>query len=200
MHSPEKVGKSMFDSNRFQRLQQAPLWDFALTFYAQPGVEQACLVLQDRAGVDVCELLVHSWLYHYGLQVTPGALSMERKVRECWQQSVTAVLRQLRRDLKPQAAESEGIAQLRKTLQQAELQAERENLQRWQHWILQTSELNQRLTNCAISKQDVAQWLQSKLFSDGLAFDQVVVSPERENVREAIAILATRLDRYERPR
>ena len=93
----------MFDSNRFQRLQQAPLWDFALTFYAQPGVEQACLVLQDSAGVDVCELLVHSWLYHYGLQVTPSALSMERKARECWQQSVTAVLRQLRRDLKPQA-------------------------------------------------------------------------------------------------
>ncbi|RUR30447.1 TIGR02444 family protein [Vreelandella andesensis] len=190
----------MFDSNRFQRLQQAPLWDFALTFYAQPGVEQACLVLQDSAGVDVCELLMHSWLYQYGLQATPSALTVERKAREHWQLSVTAVLRQLRRDLKPQAAESEGIAQLRKTLQQAELQAERENLQRWQQWILQASKYNRRITNCAISKQDVAQWLQSKLFSDALAFDQEVVQPRRENVREAINMLATQLDRYERPR
>jgi len=200
MHSPEKVGKSMFDSNRFQRLQQAPLWDFALTFYAQPGVEQACLVLQDSAGVDVCELLVHGWLYQYGLQAAPSALAVEREAREHWQQSVTVVLRQLRRDLKPQAAVNEGVAQLRKTLQQAELQAERENLQRWQQWILQASKHNQRLTNCAISKQDVAQWLQSKLFSNVLAFDQEVVSPERENVSEALNMLATQLDRYERPR
>ncbi|WP_083007671.1 TIGR02444 family protein [Halomonas sp. GT] len=190
----------MFDSNRFQRLQQAPLWDFALTFYAQPGVEQACLILQDSAEVDVCELLVHGWLYQHGLQASPRALAVERKARERWQQSVTAVLRQLRRDLKPQAAMNKDIAELRKTLQQAELQAERENLQRWQHWILQASKHNQRLTNCAISKQDVAQWLQSKLFYDALAFDQVAVSPERENVREALNMLATQLDRYERPR
>ncbi|WP_301585360.1 TIGR02444 family protein [Halomonas alkaliantarctica] len=190
----------MFDSNRLQRLQQASLWDFALAFYAQPGVEQACLVLQDRAGVDVCELLVHGWLYQYGLQIMPDALAVERKASNHWQQSVTAVLRQLRRELKPQAVNNGAVAQLRKTLQQAELQAERENLQRWQQWILQASTHNQRLTNCAISQHDVAQWLQDRLFFDALALEQVVVQPEREKVREALNRLATQLDRYERPR
>ncbi|WP_434983688.1 TIGR02444 family protein [Vreelandella zhaodongensis] len=190
----------MFDSNRFQRLQQAPLWDFALTFYALPGVEQASLVLQDSAAVDVCELLVHGWLYQYGLQTTPNALAVERKARERWQKTVTVTLRQLRRDLKPQAIGNEAIAELRKTIKQAELQAERENLQRWQQWALQASENNHRLTNCAISKHDVAKWLQSKLFYRLLDSDGSFVSPVREECWEALNTLARQLDHRERPR
>ena len=94
----------MRDSNRLQRLQQRPLWDFALALYAKPGVEQACLTLQDEAGVDVCELLFHCWLYQHGLAAESGPLKAIREERYRWQQQVTATLRELRRTLKPQAA------------------------------------------------------------------------------------------------
>ncbi|KFC50074.1 hypothetical protein DK37_21675, partial [Halomonas sp. SUBG004] len=72
-----------------QRLQQRPLWDFALALYARPGVEQACLTLQDEAGVDVCELLFHCWLYQQGLAASPGPLATIRAERMAWQQQVT---------------------------------------------------------------------------------------------------------------
>lgn len=155
----------MLDSNRLQRLQQAPLWDFALMFYARPGVEQACLVLQDQAGVDVCELLFHRWLYEYGLEAQLEALVSLRKERHGWQQRVTEPLRGLRRDLKPQASHSEAIATLRKTIQQAELQAECENLQRWQQWAWHISGQNQGLENSDRRAHFDEKWLQYRLFS-----------------------------------
>lgn len=113
------------------RLCQAPLWEFALALYGRDGVEAACLSLQDEAGVDVCELLWHCWLYRHGLtcEVPPDA------VRH-WQRDVTAPLRRLRRALKAEARADEGVAELRRTLQQAELQAEREALSRLQRLAL----------------------------------------------------------------
>ena len=38
------------------------LWDFAVRLYAEPGVGEACLALQDRFGVDVPLLLWAAWL------------------------------------------------------------------------------------------------------------------------------------------
>ena len=35
----------------------SPLRDFALAFYARPGVSRACLKLQDEGGVDVLMLI-----------------------------------------------------------------------------------------------------------------------------------------------
>lgn len=107
------------------RLRDAPLWEFALALYGSGGVEAACLVLQDEAGVDVCELLWHCWLHHHGLACDASLEPFRR-----WQRQVTAPLRQLRRELKPEAQESESVAALRRTLKQAELQAEREALSR----------------------------------------------------------------------
>ena len=187
----------MLDSNRLQRLQQTSLWDFALTFYAKPGVEQACLVLQDHVDVDVCELLFHSWLYQHGLQAAQPALAEARKEREYWQQTVTMTLRQLRRELKPQAIGNDAIAKLRKLIQQAELQAERENLQRWQQWAWQASNHNQRLKNCAISQHDVEKWLQNQLFYRPVDSGGRSVSPVCEEGWEALHTLARQLDHHE---
>ena len=36
---------------------EAECWTFALAIYAKPGVAEACLALQDEAGVDVMMLL-----------------------------------------------------------------------------------------------------------------------------------------------
>ncbi|WP_083582116.1 TIGR02444 family protein [Halomonas aestuarii] len=107
------------------RLQQAPLWEFALALYGREGIEAACLSLQDEASVDVCELLWHCWLHHHGLACDARPDEARR-----WQREVTAPLRRLRRALKPEAREHEGVAELRRSIQQAELQAEREALRR----------------------------------------------------------------------
>jgi uncharacterized protein (TIGR02444 family) len=113
------------------RLRRAPLWEFALALYGRNGVEAACLTLQDEAGIDVCELLWHCWLYHHGL--TCDAPPDEARH---WQCEVTAPLRRLRRALKAEARDDDGVAELRRTLQTAELQAEREALSRLQRLAL----------------------------------------------------------------
>ena len=190
----------MRDSNRLQGLQQRPLWDFALALYAKPGVEQACLTLQDEAGVDVCELLFHCWLYQHGLAAKPAPLDAIRAERLAWQQQVTAPLRALRRRLKPEAAQNEAIEALRATLQRAELQAERENLQRWQQWALASSTNDVRLTKSDISQHNVAQWLQDTLFSTPLDNDLCRAPRGRESTRAALFALASQLDRCESPR
>ena len=151
------------DSTRLQRLQQTPLWDFALALYAKPGVETACLTLQDEAGLDVCELLFHCWLYSSGLQASSTALASEREQRRWWQCHVTAVLRGLRRDLKASAAESGSVIALRNTIKQAELMAERENLQRWQKWALEAPNAEERVVNVVEKTPDAAKWLLKQL-------------------------------------
>ncbi|WP_027947802.1 TIGR02444 family protein [Litchfieldella anticariensis] len=106
------------------------LWNFALALYGRAGVEAACLQLQDEAGVDVCELLWHCWLYHHGLMVISEPKGLEEVRR--WQRGVTEPLRQLRRTLKTEAQERQEIADVRYHLKRAELAAERETLERLQ--------------------------------------------------------------------
>jgi len=146
------------------RLQQTPLWDFALAFYAKPGIEEACLTLQEEAGVDVCELLLHCWLYSFGLEAKPSAFALQREQRHLWQRQVTQVLRTLRRDLKASAASNEPVAALREIIKQAELLAERENLQRWQAWVWETPSGEQRVVNASEKSSDAANWLRKQLF------------------------------------
>jgi uncharacterized protein (TIGR02444 family) len=113
------------------RLTRAPLWTFALDLYGREGVEAACLSLQDEAGVDVCELLWLCWLHHHGLSCAAPPDEARR-----WQREVTIPLRHLRRALKPEARGQESVAELRRTIQQAELQAERETLRRLERLAL----------------------------------------------------------------
>lgn len=190
----------MLDSNRLRRLEQMPLWDFALTFYSSPGVEDACLTLQDTLGVDVCELLLHGWLFVHGLEAQPDAFAEQRKKHRVWQEEVTRVLRNLRRRLKAEALKSSAIATLRKTIQQAELQAERENLQRWQAWVTESSENVKNLTNCTITSHDIEKWLHNNLYFGELDKGCLCTPSARERVSNAWKTLATRLDRFEAPR
>lgn len=111
------------------RLREYPLWEFALALYGRPGVEAACLHLQDEAGVDVCELLWRCWLLQHGARPS-RALEAALPAVLAWQQEVTAPLRTLRRRLKAEAAGTRGVAELRATLKRAELQAEKEALDR----------------------------------------------------------------------
>ena len=117
-----------------------PLWNFALTYYSRPGVEDACLLLQDEAGVDVCELLWRCWLYRHRLRLPHEPLGLTQIQR--WQQGVTVPLRALRRQLKADARSSSSIAEVRRHIQQAELAAERETLTRLQRLALESEQLS----------------------------------------------------------
>lgn len=110
-----------------RELDNHPLWDFALALYARPGVETACLRLQDDAGLDVCELLWLCWLSYHGLTLTEQADSLLEPVR-AWQRDMTYPLRRQRRALKPLCDEAPELGKLRQTIKQAELQAEQEAL------------------------------------------------------------------------
>ncbi|HSP31363.1 MAG TPA: TIGR02444 family protein [Halomonas sp.] len=184
------------DSTRLQRLQQISLWDFALSLYAKPGVEAACLSLQDEAEVDVCELLFHCWLYTCGLEVVPVAVVPLRQERRQWQHRVTDVLRELRRDLKASAASSSSIAALRETIKQAELLAERENLQRWQTWIFDMPITDQYVRNIGEIKPNAAIWLRKQLFMTDAEKLTKGDMKRPEKTLHALQTLASQLDPY----
>lgn len=107
------------------------LWNFALELYARPGVEDACLTLQD-AGCDVCLLLAGAWLQRRGTPCRDEYLEALRTLAEPWQRHVVAPLRQTRRSWRAEAGRDVGLATLRERLKRLELQAERLLLQRLQ--------------------------------------------------------------------
>ncbi|SDM93903.1 TIGR02444 family protein [Vreelandella arcis] len=188
------------DSTRLAALQQTPLWDFALTFYARPGVEQACLTLQEAASIDVCELLFHSWLYAHGLEALPVPLSTLRQARREWQAGITEVLRGLRRDLKSTVNPSETVTTLRERIKQAELLAERENLQRWQTWAWDNDQSSAHLRNRRENPHDAGRWLQERLL-----LPQDETSPDCDTeatsaIQYAFAVLGQQLDPLQRAR
>ncbi|SHM32696.1 TIGR02444 family protein [Phytopseudomonas punonensis] len=109
----------------------ADLWTFATTLYAKPGVEAACLALQD-AGADVCLVLCGLWLDQRGAAHSAEREVQLRQIAQGWQHEVIEPIRTLRRSWRAAAMGDAALATLRKRLQQLELDAEREQLQRLQ--------------------------------------------------------------------
>jgi uncharacterized protein (TIGR02444 family) len=105
------------------------LWNFALSCYARPGVEQTCLHLQD-GGADVCLLLCALWLERRGVNADEERLGQLRGVAEPWQRQVVQPLRELRRGWKSAAQLDPQQARLREQIKALELEAERELLTR----------------------------------------------------------------------
>ncbi|WP_277373211.1 TIGR02444 family protein [Pseudomonas sp. AA-38] len=107
------------------------LWNFALELYARPGVEQACLQLQE-AGSDVCLLLTGAWLQKRGVRCLDERLAALRELAGPWQRDVVAPLRQTRHQWRSAAREDAELDALREQLKRLELQAERVLLERLQ--------------------------------------------------------------------
>ncbi len=104
---------------------QPGLWEFAVAVYSRPGVEHACLVLQDSYGLDVDVLLFAVWLGARGESLGPvldGGLAISEK----WQ-AVIGPLRATRRALKAMP-QSETVGSLRAAVKAAELSAEHAEL------------------------------------------------------------------------
>lgn len=77
----------------------AAAWAYALRIYAEDGVAPACLLLQDRLGVDVVVLLFSMYHASTADAVGPNEIaSMNATIGE-WRREVVAPLRSVRRAL-----------------------------------------------------------------------------------------------------
>jgi len=105
-----------------------PFWDFSLAVYRKPGVADACLLLQDTAGVDVNVLLFVCWL-----GATRDAPMDETELRDViartadWRDRVVRPLRDVRRWMKGGAEgfPDEPVEALRSAIKRVELESER---------------------------------------------------------------------------
>lgn len=103
------------------------LWEFALDFYRREGVADACLELQDVAGVDVNILIYALWrVLARQEDVDPSDIERADALVSDWRRDVVLPLRALRRGLKigPSPAPSPSSEKLRGRIKAAELDAE----------------------------------------------------------------------------
>ena len=107
----------------------ADLWSFALSTYARPGVEAACLRLQMQ-GADVCLLLCGAWLEQRGVSPTPERMQALSQTAGPWQSQVIEPLRQVRAQWRAMAQQDKQLAALRERVKALELDAERQLLAR----------------------------------------------------------------------
>ncbi|HDS1737642.1 TIGR02444 family protein [Pseudomonas sp. BP8] len=107
------------------------LWNHALALYAKPGVEDACLTLQ-QCGGDVCLLLCATWLQLRGVAPTAERVQALRDLAEPWQREVVVPLRKLRVQWRTASASDAQLASLREQIKGLELQAEKTLLERLQ--------------------------------------------------------------------
>lgn len=100
-----------------------PIWEWALEAYAQPGVPEACLTLQDAHGQNVSFLL---WAV-YAEAGDPALLVRAAAAAKGWDATALSPLRTVRRALKaPLPPVRDGDREgLREDVKAAELRAER---------------------------------------------------------------------------
>ena len=104
-----------------------PLWRFSLRVYAAPGVEEACLRLQDRYGANVNLILFCCWFGHAGYgEIGSARLSEVLAPVRQWHDKAVAPLRALRRVLKqdPLPLSTNAAEPVRQKILDAELSAE----------------------------------------------------------------------------
>jgi uncharacterized protein (TIGR02444 family) len=99
------------------------LWDWTLEAYAQAGVPEECLVLQDQHGQNTSLLLWAVWAE----TAEPALLARAADVARRWEALTLAPIRAVRRALKPAF---DGVADadragLREDVKAVELRAER---------------------------------------------------------------------------
>ncbi|MCO7609770.1 TIGR02444 family protein [Pseudomonas chlororaphis] len=107
------------------------LWSFSLSTYALPGVQEACLRLQD-SGANVCLLLCGAWLGQRGVRCDAQRLQQLQALAAPWDRDVVQPLRDLRTRWRQAAREDNELSALREQVKTLELEAERQLLLRLQ--------------------------------------------------------------------
>lgn len=156
----------------------SPFWDFSLALYARPGVEAACLELQDTHGLDVNLVLLAAWLAAAGRRLEAPLAMRLRALGDGYQARVMQPLREARRALKahdPGADLDPVRAACRRALLRVELDLERlEQLQ---------------LERLVAAVAGDATTPPASLFAANLA----TLYPDRVLPRDPVAVLAARL-------
>ena len=107
-----------------ERSDNEALWRFSLAFYARPGVSEALIALQDRAGYDVNLMLFALWLGVSGRsRLTKEELAIAGRIARPISADIVEPLRALRRKLSsdPDA----DVQRLREGIKALELAAEK---------------------------------------------------------------------------
>jgi uncharacterized protein (TIGR02444 family) len=107
---------------------EAECWAFALAIYARPGVAEACLALQNEAGVDVMMLLMVTFAaVRHRILLTPEEIKALDDSCRPWREQIVWPLRTIRAGLKsgPLPAPSSETEQFRAKIKAIELAAEK---------------------------------------------------------------------------
>jgi len=107
---------------------EADGWAFALEIYARPGVADACLKLQNEAGVDVMMLLIVTFaaVRHHIILTASEIRELDEACRP-WREQIVWPLRAIRSGLKtgPAPAPNSETEEFRSKVKAVELAAER---------------------------------------------------------------------------
>ena len=102
-----------------------PFWRFSLRIYRAPGVQEACLALQDACGADVNIVLLCGFAGHEGRSLDKRRLRQAIARVGVWQAGVIAPVRNARRAIKRDPPSDVQAAQaLRKQILALELELE----------------------------------------------------------------------------
>ena len=107
---------------------EADSWAFAVGIYAQPGVADACLKLQNEAGVDVMMFLVVAYAaVRHRILLTPPEIRELNEACRPWREQIVRPIRAIRSGLKsgPSPAPNNETEQFRSKVKSIELAAER---------------------------------------------------------------------------
>lgn len=115
-------------------------WKHACRCYARPGVAQALLHEQDQNGLDVVLHLFTLYVREaLGISLDAAALAEAERLVKPWRDEVIVPLRALRRATKekpaPGAGGNEACESVRRMLKEAELRAERAELDALCEWL-----------------------------------------------------------------
>jgi uncharacterized protein (TIGR02444 family) len=100
-------------------------WNFSVAIYGRPGVREACLRLQDEAGLDVNVLLYCLWRAARGTDLAADDLRARLAALAPWMAAAVKPLRTLRRALKAADGLPSEAGELARQLSALELEAER---------------------------------------------------------------------------
>lgn len=103
----------------------AEFWEFSLARYAEPGVAEAALRLQDDFGCDVNLLLLCLWAAACGRALEPADFAALDAAAAPWRSAIVEPLRQVRRTLKTQPFADARSQPIRQRLLDLEIECER---------------------------------------------------------------------------
>lgn len=91
---------------------ESAFWTFSVDLYERPGVEAACLALQDRHDLNVNLMLWALWLADCGVVLNEPTFERAKTAVAPWQEEVVGPLRAVRRQLRFQIehADADDIA------------------------------------------------------------------------------------------